>query len=65
MIRIIQNQQNNYDGLFIVMKSNFMPPNSSIIFLNKEVNLPFNQWKAIDDFTSTLQNHELIERIYP
>jgi CRISPR-associated protein Cmr1 len=65
MIKIIQNG-NNYEGLFIIIKSTFMPPNSRLVFSNKNVNLPSNNiWQALDDFLSSLKNHNLITRIYP
>jgi CRISPR-associated protein Cmr1 len=69
MIKIIQNG-NNYEGLFIVMKSTFMPANSRLVFSNKNVNLPSNNtsnniWQALDDFLSSLKNHNLIKKIYP
>jgi hypothetical protein len=65
MIKIIESN-NSYEGLFIVMKSTFMPPNSRLTFSNKDVNLPSdNLWKALDDFISTLEKCNLIRRIYP
>jgi CRISPR-associated protein Cmr1 len=64
MIKIIQNG-NNYEGLFIVMKSTFMPANSRLVFSNKNVNLPSNIWQALDDFLSSLKKHNLITGIYP
>jgi len=65
IIKIIRTQ-NDYEGLFIVMKSTFMPPNSKLTFSNTNVNLPSdNPWKALDDFISTLEKYNLIRRIYP
>jgi len=65
VIKIIESR-NSYEGLFIVMKSTFMPPNSRLTFSNKDVNLPsHNPWKALDDFISTLGKYNLIRRIYP
>jgi CRISPR-associated protein Cmr1 len=61
MIKIIQNGD-NYEGLFIIMKSTFMPANSRLVFSDKNVNLPSNNiWQALDDFLSSLINHNLIE----
>jgi CRISPR-associated protein Cmr1 len=69
MIKIIQTgtkqDEISYEGLFIIMKSTFMPANARLVFSNKEVNLPNNIWQALDDFLSTLQNNNLIRRIYP
>jgi len=63
MIKIIETQ-NDHEGLFIVMKSTFMPPNSKLTFSNKDVNLPSdNLWKALDNFISTLERNNLIRRI--
>jgi len=62
MIKIIQSR-NNYEGLFIVMKSTFMPSNSRLTFANNYVN--FEGWRAIDDFISSLSSANLIGRIYP
>ncbi|MFZ8830962.1 MAG: type III-B CRISPR module RAMP protein Cmr1, partial [Thermodesulfobacteriaceae bacterium] len=66
MIKIIQigtkQDEISYEGLFIIMKSTFMPANARLVFSNKEVNLPNNIWQALDDFISTLQNNNLIRR---
>ncbi len=64
VIKIIQNQ-NDYEGLFVVMKSTFRPQNSELTFSNIKVNLPSIEWQALDDFISTLKSHNLIRRIYP
>jgi len=65
IIKIIRTQ-NDYEGLFIVMKSTFMPPNSKLTFSNTNVNLPSdNPWKALDNFISTLEKYNLTRRIYP
>jgi len=64
MIKIVQNR-NNYEGLFIVMKSTFMPINSVLIFSRVRVYLPNNnQWNVIDDFISSLQKYKLVKEIY-
>lgn len=70
MIKIIQTgtkqDKISYEGLFIIMKSAFMPANARLVFSNERVNLPSkNIWKALDEFLSTLQNNNLIRRIYP
>jgi len=70
MIKIIQTgtkqDEISYEGLFIIMKSTFMPANARLVFSNERVNLPSkNIWKALDEFLSTLQNNNLIRRIYP
>jgi CRISPR-associated protein Cmr1 len=68
MIKIIQTGTNqnkiSYEGLFIIMKSTFMPANARLMFSNKIANLPNNIWQALDDFLSSLQNKNLIRRIY-
>jgi CRISPR-associated protein Cmr1 len=68
MIKIIQTGTNqneiSYEGLFIIMKSTFMPANARLMFSNKIVNLPNNIWQALDDFISSLKNKNLIRRIY-
>ena len=64
IMKIIQSR-NNYEGLFIVMKSKFMPQNSRLTFSHINVNLPNNIWNALDDFISSLQSANLIRRIYP
>ncbi len=68
MIKIIQTgtKQNeiSYEGLFIIMKSTFMPANARLMFSKKEVNLPINIWQALDDLISSLKNKNLIRRIY-
>jgi len=68
MIKIIQTgskqDEISYEGLFIIMKSTFMPANTRLKFSNKEVNLPNNIWQALDDFISSLVNKNLIRRIY-
>jgi len=64
MIKIIQNK-NNYESLFIVMKSTFMPAtNSNLTFSKERVSLPDNQWVALDNFVSSLQKNKLITKIY-
>jgi len=65
LIKIVQNRRNNYEGLFIVMKSTFMPTNSNLTFSGKRVYLPNNQWVALDDFVSSLQTKNLVRKIYP
>jgi len=69
MIKIIQTGTNQnetrHEGLFIIMKSTFMPANARLVFSNKRVNLSNdNIWQALDDFLSSLQNKNLIRRIY-
>jgi CRISPR-associated protein Cmr1 len=68
MIKIMQTgtkqDEISYEGLFIIMKSTFMLANTRLEFSNKEVNLPNNIWQALDDFISSLENEELIRRIY-
>jgi len=68
MIKIIQTGTNqneiSYEGLFIIMKSTFMPANARLMFSNKIVNLPNYIWQALDDFISSLKNKNLIRRIY-
>jgi CRISPR-associated protein Cmr1 len=68
MIKIIQTGTNqneiSYEGLFIIMKSTFMPANARLMFSKKEVKLPNNIWQALDDFISSLENKNLIRRIY-
>jgi CRISPR-associated protein Cmr1 len=55
---------NNYEGIFIVIKSQFLPKDYSLNFLNQEVYLPKrNEWKAIDDFIDSLKNKNLISKI--
>ena len=70
MIKIIQSES-GYEGLFIVMKSTFMPVNSRLVFSNVIVNLAKdpenteNIWQAIDGFIESLKRHNLIDKIYP
>jgi len=68
MIKIIQTgtkqDEISYEGLFIIMKSTFMPANARLMFSNKIVNLPNNIWQTLDDFISSLENKKLIRRIY-
>jgi CRISPR-associated protein Cmr1 len=70
MIKIIQTGTNknkiNHEGLFIIMKSTFIPANARLVFSNKNVYLPNNNiWQALDDFLRSLQDNNLIRRIYP
>ncbi len=46
---------NNYEGFFIVAKSTFIPNNSRIVFSNVNVNLPSNEWEALDEFIQSLE----------
>ena len=70
MIKIIQSES-GYEGLFIVMKSTFMPVNSRLVFSNVIVNLTEdpenteNIWQALDGFMESLERHNLIDKIYP
>jgi len=64
LMKIIQSES-GYEGLFIVMKSTFIPNNSRLVFSNVNINLPKNIWQALDDFIDSLQRHNLINRIYP
>jgi CRISPR-associated protein Cmr1 len=65
MIKIIQSES-GYEGLFIVMKSTFMPANSRLVFSNESINLPEeNIWEALDGFIESLERHNLIDKIYP
>lgn len=64
LMKIIQSES-GYEGLFIVMKSTFIPNNSRLVFSNVNINLPKNIWQAIDDFIDYLQRHNLINKIYP
>ena len=55
---------NNYEGIFIVIKSQFLPNGYSLNFLDHKVYLPKqNEWKAIDDFINSLKNKSLISEI--
>ena len=63
MIKIIQSES-GYEGLFIVMKSTFIPNNSRLVFSNVNINLPEeNIWQALDGFIDSLQRHNLIKKI--
>jgi CRISPR-associated protein Cmr1 len=63
MMKILQND-NSYEGLFIIAKSKFKPDNYELKFQRKDITLPKNnEWKAIDDFISSLKNNSLIEDI--
>jgi len=64
MIKIIQSES-GYEGLFIVMKSTFMPVNSRLVFSNVNISLPKNIWQALDGFMESLERHNLIDKIYP
>jgi CRISPR-associated protein Cmr1 len=65
LMKIIQSES-GYEGLFIVMKSTFIPNNSRLVFSNVNINLPKNIWQALDDFIDSLQRHNLIKnKIYP
>jgi CRISPR-associated protein Cmr1 len=65
LMKIIQSES-GYEGLFIVMKSTFIPNNSRLVFSNVNINLPEeNIWQALDGFITSLKNHNLINRIYP
>jgi CRISPR-associated protein Cmr1 len=64
MIKIIQSES-GYEGLFIVMKSTFMPVNSRLVFSNVNISLPKNIWQALDGFIESLKRHNLIDKIYP
>ncbi len=65
MIKIIQSES-GYEGLFIVMKSTFMPVNSRLVFSDESINLPEeNIWEALDGFIESLERHNLIDKIYP
>jgi CRISPR-associated protein Cmr1 len=60
MMKILQND-NSYEGLFIIAKSKFKPDNYELKFQRKDITLPKNnEWKAIDDFISSLKNNSLI-----
>ena len=62
---------NNYEGIFIVIKSQFLhkksqflPDGYSLYFSNKKVYLPKeNEWKAIKEFINSLKNKNLISEI--
>ncbi|MEO0139327.1 MAG: type III-B CRISPR module RAMP protein Cmr1 [candidate division WOR-3 bacterium] len=58
---------NSYEGFFIVAKSRFMPENSELSFEVQRksitVNLPQNEWNALDEFIKSLQNNGLISKI--
>jgi len=62
---------NNYEAIFIVIKSQFLPKKSqflhngySLYFSNKKVYLPKeNEWKAIYEFINSLKNKNLISEI--
>jgi len=61
MMKILLNNYNNYEGLFIIAKSKFKPDNYKLKFQGKDITLPKNnEWKAIDDFISSLKNNSLI-----
>jgi len=65
LMKIIQSES-GYEGLFIVMKSTFIPNNSRLVFSNVNINLPEeNIWQALDGFITSLKNHNLIDKIYP
>jgi CRISPR-associated protein Cmr1 len=65
LMKIIQSES-GYEGLFIVMKSTFIPNNSRLVFSNVNINLPEeNIWQALDGFITSLKNHNLINKIYP
>jgi CRISPR-associated protein Cmr1 len=64
LMKIIQSES-GYEGLFIVMKSTFIPVNSKLVFSNENINLPENIWQALDGFITSLKNHNLINKIYP
>jgi len=60
MMKILQND-NSYEGLFIIAKSKFKPDNYELKFQRRDITLPENnEWKAIDDFISSLKNDSLI-----
>lgn len=55
---------NNYEGIFIVIKSQFLPNSYFLNFLDQKVYLPKqNEWKAIDEFINSLKNKNLISEI--
>jgi CRISPR-associated protein Cmr1 len=55
---------NNYEGIFIVIKSQFLPNGYSLNFSKQKVYLPKqNEWKAIDEFINSLKNKNLISEI--
>jgi CRISPR-associated protein Cmr1 len=63
LMKIIQSES-GYEGLFIVMKSTFIPNNSRLVFSNVNINLPEeNIWQALDGFIDSLQRHNLIKKI--
>ena len=58
---------NNYEGIFIVIKSQFLPNDYSLNFSKhpkQKVYLPKqNEWKAINEFINSLKNKNLISEI--
>jgi CRISPR-associated protein Cmr1 len=57
---------NNYEGIFIVIKSQFLPDSYSLYFLDHKVYLPKekeNEWEAINKFIDSLKNKNLISKI--
>jgi CRISPR-associated protein Cmr1 len=57
---------NNYEGIFIVIKSQFLPKDYSLYFLDHKVYLPKekeNEWEAINKFIDSLKNKNLISKI--
>jgi len=51
-----------FEGLFMIMKSKFMPDKAKIDLNGKDVIFP--GWKAIDDFIRSLEKNNLIIKIY-
>ncbi|GAB6078509.1 type III-B CRISPR module RAMP protein Cmr1 [Hydrogenobaculum acidophilum] len=62
LLKILQ-FDNQYEGLFIVLKSRFMPEDARLNLNNVDVKLPQNEWKAIDELLSMLKSNNIIRRI--
>lgn len=61
MMKILLNNYNNYEGLFIIAKSKFKPDNYTLEFHRRRITLPKdNIWQAIDGFTDSLKTNNLI-----
>jgi CRISPR-associated protein Cmr1 len=56
-------EANNYEGFFIVAKSTFIPNNSILVFSDVNVDLPSNEWKALDEFIQSLKKHNIIQEV--
>ncbi len=52
----------SFTGLFIFMKSKFLPDNANLTLNKLKVNFP--TWEVIDEFLTSLKNDNIVEKIY-